>query len=245
MEWTKSMKVVIAHLGPLSELVVASSVGYGIKKQPIDIHITWVVPEEHKYIFKHSKNVNRSISYREFRDKEEEYDLFVNLWPSKIKTKAKIKESTGFSFHEEFNKYEGALLGIGPALEMSNFQLYFFLAGMTWKGEGYDINYYPKSRVKKKRIGMSAANANLRNYVLDNLDVGDNKISYIPYKKNIFKKMDEINRCKKIITDDLLTLHLAMALRKYVYYLETYPHTLRLELFKSGQVYPVPYNYLK
>jgi hypothetical protein len=92
---------------------------------------------------------------------------------------------------------------------------------------------------------MSAVNANLRNYVLDNLEVDDKKLWYIPYKKNIFKKMDEINRCKKVITDDLLTLHLALSLRKYVYYLETYPHTLRLELFKNGQIYPVPYNYLK
>ena len=239
------MKVVIAHAGPLLEVVVASSVNHGIQKQSADVDITWVVKEEHKYIFKHNKDVDKTFSLGEFYNREDEYDLFINLWPVLIRTKAKIKEKTGFGHYNEFDKFEGAILGTHSFPEMSNFQLYFYLAGMTWKGEGFDLNYYPKTRSKKKRIGMSAVNANLRNYVLDNLEVDDKRLWYIPYKKNIFKKMDEINRCKKIITDDLLTLHLALALRKYVYYLETYPHTLRLELFKNGQIYPVPYNYLK
>jgi len=237
------MKVVISHSGPMSELVVASSVNIGIKKQPEDVNITWVVPEEHKYIFRHCKNVNKALSFKEFRVREEEYDVFINLWPDNIETSAKIKERTGFGCYGEFDKYERAILGLDSCQDMNTQQLYFYLSGMTWKGEGYDINYYPRTKAKKGRVGMSAANANLRNYVIDNLDV--DKVWYIPYKKNIFKKMDEINRCKKIITDDLLTLHLALALRKYVYYLETYPKTLRLELFKNGQIYSVPYNYLK
>ena len=239
------MKVAISHVGPISELVVATIVGKGIKKQLVDTNITWVVPEENKYIFKYNKNINKVLSLGEFRDQEgEEYDLHINLWPVEIKTKATVKEITGFGSYKEFDKYEGALLNTHSFPKMSNLQLYFYLSGMTWKGEGYDINYHPKTKAKKNRVGMSAANANLRNYVLDNLEVDDKKIWYIPYKKNIFKKIDEINRCKKIITDDLLTLHLALSLRKYVYYLETYPHTMKLEMFNSGQVYSIPYNYL-
>ena len=92
---------------------------------------------------------------------------------------------------------------------------------------------------------MSAANANLRNYVIDKLELDDKRLWYVPYKKNIFRKMDEINRCKKIITDELLTLHLSLYLRKYVYYLETFPHSLKIECFNSGQTYSVPYSYLK
>ena len=52
---------------------------------------------------------------------------------------------------------------------------------------------YPKTKTKKGKIGMSAANANLRNYVLNNLEVDDKKIWYIPYKKNIFKKKKKKN----------------------------------------------------
>jgi len=52
--------------------------------------------------------------------------------------------------------------------------------------------------------------------------------------------MDEINRCQKIITDDLTTLHSALYLRKYVYFLETSPPVLKQELFNSGEIYNVP-----
>jgi hypothetical protein len=181
----------------------------------------------------------------DFSTNEWEYDLFINLWTIEIKTKSILKECTGFGFCEEFDKFKATLLNNMCFPEMSNLQLYFILCGLTWKGEGYDIGYYPKTKMKKGRIGMSAANANLRNYVLDNLKIDKKKIWYIPYKKNVFKKMNEINQCEKIITDDILTLHLSLFLRKYVYYLETYPHTMRIELFKQGQLYCVPYNYLK
>ncbi len=240
------MNVVVLHSGPLAEIVVASTVSRCIKKQPENINLTWVVPKCYKYIFRYSKDVDKTISFGDFRENgDKEYDLLINLWPNEVRTKAKVRDSTGFGFCSEFDKYTQAVLGNGSFPEISNFQLYFYLSGLTWKGEGYCIDYYPKTKAKKNRIGMSAANANLRNYVLGNLEIDDKKIWNIPYKQNIFKKMDEINRCKKIITDDLLTLHLALALRKYVYYLETYPHTFRLELFKNGQAYPVPYIYLK
>lgn len=239
------MKVAIAHLGPIFELVSASSVIKGIKKQSVKTDITWVVADDHTYIFKYNKDVRRTLSASEFWSQEEEYDLFINLWPAPVQVKDNLKECTGFGFYSEFEQFKGALLNKTSFPKMSNLQLYFLLAGLKWKGEGYNINYYPKTKTKKNRVGMSAANANLRNYVLDNLEIDDKKIWHIPYKKNIFKKMDEINRCKKIITDDLLTFHLSLALRKYVYYLETYPHTLRLELFKIGQLYSVPYSYLK
>ena len=195
--------------------------------------------------FKYNKNVFRTISVESFAKDKTKYDLFINLWPVQIESDALIVEKTGFGCCTEFDKFARGLLNTEVFDKMSNLQLYFILAGMTWEGEGYDIGYFPKTRSRRNRIGMSAANANLRNYVLDNLEIDDKKIWYIPYKKNIFRKMDEINRCEKIITDDLLTFHLSLALRKYVYYLKTYPHTLRLETFGNSNIYSVPYNYLK
>jgi len=50
---------------------------------------------------------------------------------------------------------------------MSILQLYFILCGLTWKGEGYNIEYFPQTKTKKNRIGISVANSNLRNYILD------------------------------------------------------------------------------
>ena len=239
------MKVVIAHLGPIAELIAATSINKGIKKQSVKTNITWVVLDEYKYVFKFNKNVEKVFSQKEFEEQEGQYDLFINLWPAIVKSKVSVREYMGFGFYDEFKQFEGAFLNTHSFPKMSNFQLYFRLAGLIWRGEGYDIGYYPKTKTKKNRIGMSAVNANLRNYVLDNLEIDDKKIWYIPYKKNIFKKIDEINRCKKIITDDSLTLHLSLVLRKQVYYLETYPQMLKIEFFNKGQLYSVPYNYVR
>ena len=90
------MKVVVLHSGPLSEIVVASSVCNGIKKQPEDIELTWVVPDNYSYIFKYNKNINRTISFEKFSYEDQQYDLLINLWPSEIKTNAKINR--GFEY---------------------------------------------------------------------------------------------------------------------------------------------------
>ena len=39
------MKIAIAHVGPISELIAASSVNHGIKKQSIETDITWIVAD--------------------------------------------------------------------------------------------------------------------------------------------------------------------------------------------------------
>ena len=58
-------------------------------------------------------------------------------------------------------------------------------------------------------------------------------------------RMDEVNRCKDIITDDILTMNMAIYLRKRIYFLETAPVNLKLEFFGSKHtVIDVPYNFL-
>ncbi len=238
------MEIVITHLGNMSQLIPATSIIKGIKKQDIDTNITWVVSKKELcYINKYNKNILRTISIDQFVKESRIYDLLINLYPyfpEDIYINPTIKHATGFYFHSYFDKFEEVFHK--DISNMSILQLYFILCGLIWKGEGYDIGYYPKTKTKKNKIGVSVANANIRNYVLDNLEVDNKKIWYIPYKKNIFKRIDEINRCKKIITDDLITFHLALSLRKYVYYLETFPLSTRLELFNSGEIFKVPMN---
>lgn len=238
------MKIVLVHLGPISQLISATSVMAGIKKQKVDSNITWVVSNDNLYIRKYIHA--RVISLEKFINEKGFYDLLINLWPffpNGLKVNSAIRDFTGFYFDESLDKkYKDAILGNSFLLNMSILQLYFRLCGLVWRGEGYGIGYYPKTRTRQNRVGISVANANLRNYVLDNLKVENMKVWYIPYKKNIFKKMDEINRCKKVITDDLLTFHLAMSMRKYVYYLKTHPMPLDLETFGNGEVHSVPLN---
>jgi ADP-heptose:LPS heptosyltransferase len=240
------MDIAIAHLGNISQLIPATSVIRGIKKHNLHTKITWVVDKEEScYINKYNKDVSRTIPFNQFVSERGDYDLLVNLYPSfpeSIKIDFDIRDSTGFYFHSSFDKFKKVFSENKESFDMNIFQLYFILSGLTWKGEGYDIRYKPKTKVKANKIGVSVANANIRNYVLDNLEIDKKKIWYIPYKKNIFKRMDEINRCKKIITDDLITFHLAMSMKKYVYYLETFPLSTKLELFNSGEICKVPMN---
>lgn len=238
------MEIALVHLGPISQLIAATSVMAGIKKQKVDSHITWIVPDNNLYVRKHISA--RVIPLKKFINEKRFYDLLINLWPffpEGLKVNSEIRDFTGFYFDKCLDKkYKDVILGNDSLLNMSVLQLYFKLCGLIWKGEGYGIEYYPKTKTRQNRVGVSVANANLRNYVLDNLKIENMKMWYIPYKKNIFKKMDEINRCKKIITDDLLTLHLAISMRKYIYYLKTYPMSLNLETFGNGEVHSVPLN---
>jgi len=238
------MNIVVTHFGNISQLIPVTSVIMGIKKQKINTNITMVVSKkEFCYIYKYNKNIDRTITLEQFSKEYQAYDLLVNLFsyfPDSLYINPEIRQATGFYFFKEYDRFKKALTGEQKFPEMSILQLYYILAGLTWKGEGYDLGYLPKTKTHKNRIGVSVANANIRNYVLDNLEIDNKKIWYIPYKKNIFKKMDEINKCKKIITDDLTTFHLSIAMRKYVYYLETYPLNLKLEFFNRGEIYKVP-----
>jgi len=240
------MEIILVHLGNISQLIPATSVINGIKKYDINSTITFVVAKkEFCYINKYNKNIARTISLEEFIKESKIYDLLINLYPyfpKNLYINSTIRHLTGFYFYSDFDKFEEVFLGGNKFPKMSILQLYFLLCGLKWKGEGYSIGYYPKTKSKKNKIGISVANANIRNYVLENLEIDKKKIRYIPYKKNIFKRMDEINKCKKIITDDLTTFHLAMFLKKYVYYLETFSLSTRLELFNNGEIHKVPMN---
>ena len=241
-----TMRIALAHLGPISQLVPAMSVVEGIKKQKVDTHISWIVQEDYIHIHKYNKHIDRTITLEKFSREKGCYDLLVNLWPffpERLKINSVVKHSIGFCFGDiEDQLYKGPLIGNSSLPNMSVLQLYFKLCGLTWKGEGYSVGYFPRTKTRKNRVGISVANANLRNYVLENLELENMKVWYIPYRKNIFRKMDEINRCKKVITDDLFTFHLTVSMRKYVYYLKTHPLTLAIETFGNGEIYTVPLN---
>lgn len=243
------MKILITNLGTVADNITSSSVLKRLKRRLEATDITWCVKTKaDKNTFKYNKTINKIISLEELINLEETFDLLINLdpfLPHKICNKVKIIDTLGFGFNEEISSFESVIDGDKQMKGMNVFQMYYKLAGMTWKGEGYDIGYYPRSKSKKNRVGVAVANANLRNYLTDEIKLGSMKLWHIPYKKNVFKKMDEINKCSNIITDDVLTLHLSLALRKYVYFLKTTPINTRIEFFGNGEIYEVPKRVFK
>ncbi len=243
------MKILITNLGTTVDNITSSSVLKRLKRRLESTDITWCVKtKDDKNVFKHNQSIQKVISLEELMNLEETFDLLINLdpfLPHKICNKVKIINTLGFGFNEDVNSFESVINGDKQMKGMSAFQMYYKLAGMTWKGEGYDIGYYPRSRSKKNRAGIAVANANLRNYLTDEIELGSMKLWHIPYKKNVFKRMDEINKCSKIVTDDMLTLHLSLALRKYVYFLKTNPINTKIEFFGNGEIYEVPKRFFK
>jgi len=237
------MKILILHLGTLSETLVATSLVKGILTRDPQAKITWAtISESMDYVLKYNKDVSTIISYGDLQKLNETFDICINLRPDfPIESCPDIKavDALGFGFDKTVDSLEDFLNGTKVG-NMNQFQIYYKLAGLVWKGEGYDIRYFPQTHTKKNRVGVAVAHANVRNYIIDKLEIESTKLWYIPYKKNIFKRMDEINQCSKIITDDICTFHLALALRKYVYFLKTIPYNLKLELFGSGQIFDVP-----
>ncbi|MCF7796054.1 hypothetical protein K9M42_03090 [Patescibacteria group bacterium] len=237
------MKILITHLGTIAQTLPATSILYRIRDIMPNSFMTWVVPDK-KYIsiFKYNKRIDKVILFNELKEKKEEYDVLINLhpfFPHKECPNVKIKNSFDFNFNGENKDFKDVLIGNKKIPYMNIFQMYYKMIGLTWKGEGYNIKYYPKTKSKNNRIGLALANANLRNYIVDKLNI-NKKLWHVPYKNNILRRMDEINRCKKIITDDMVTLHLSLNLKKYVYYMETIPSNIKLELFNSGEVHSVP-----
>jgi len=241
------VKILIVHLGTLSQLIPATSIIKGLSKKS-KCDITWVVEaEEYKDLFKYNKSVKRVITFSELKKMKGIFDVLINLhpkFPHKGCRDIEIKASFDYSFENEFKNFVDIIYH-EKISNINIFQIYYKLAGLKWKGEGYNIQYYPRTRSKNKRVGVAVANANLRHYITNKLDLKDKRIWHIPYKKNIFKKMDEINRCKEVVTDDMTTFHLSMAMKKYVYFLRSFPSNIKMEFFGSGQIFDVPLNIIQ
>ena len=215
--------------------------------------ITWIVKDDiNKSLLEYSDNIDKIVTCQDFIEKPfSDYEVFINLHPLFNPTN-QISEEFGLTFSKTYGFYQNKeslffdeILYGNKQTSMNMFQIYFKLAGMLWKGEGYDINYFPKTKSKKNRAGIAVAHANLRNYIIENIDLESMKTWIVPYKKNVFKYMDEINRCKQIITDDTLTLHLALYLRKKVHFLQTINDNIKIELFGQGKIYYVQSSVIK
>lgn len=244
------MKICVILLGGTEDCLPASSVNLGFFKKYNKPEITWIVHgEEEKKLLSFSNFVKKAYTANDITNSKvanEEFDLLVNftlsLHPSDPFVNA--KEIVGFNFEKDSSKYYEILYNNKPT-KMNLFQVYYRLAGLKWRGEGYGIQYFPKTKAKKDRAAIAVDNLKLRYYIEDRLDLEGMRLSTIPYKKSIMKRMDELNKFSHIITDDLLTLHLSVYLRKFVHYLETVPLNTNMEFFGNGRLYQVPSKIVK
>lgn len=240
------MEILLVNLGNMCECFVSTCILKGLKKVYFDkdpVIDVLVSDDTTKTIFKYNRNIRNIYTGLSLSSLDmEKYDLVINA--SKTGSE-RIDNNNLIGFMTpDGDQFFDVIYG-EKVVDKNIFQVYFNLAGMKWHGESYDFCYNPKTRNKKNRTGVYLSNLNLKRYILNKLKLEEGEVWNIPFKTNILRKLDEINKCNNVITDDYLTMHLAVYLRKYVYFLLTIPQTTNIELFGKGRTFDIPIPFLK
>jgi hypothetical protein len=239
------MEILLVQLGSPCECVVSTSLLRGLFKK-FDKPTIYVLVNSHKNlgVFRHNRRVKLATEHLK-KVVNRAFDLIINLSPNFNSNVIKTKRKLGFGTSTKNDKKYYNILYGKRKTRQNIFQVYYSLANLKWSGEGYDICYYPNTKSNYCKTGLTLSNANLRAYIIGKLKLNESRLWNVPFKKNIFKKMDEINRCQNIITDNNVTTHLSIALRKYTYFLQTVPVTTKFEFFDRGQLIKVPTDILR
>ena len=234
------METLIVHLGKQRECFVSTCILKALDNGKIDYVVS---DEKTRCIFKYNKKVRNVYTKQKFNKVNKEYDKVIYLDPEQL-SNARGKEKIGFGYNKDSKKFYDAIFG-NTKINKNMFQVYFDLANMKWHGESYDLNYKPKTKAKKHRTGLALSNINLKRYIVKKMQLNKSNLWEVPYRENIFKKIDEINRCNNIITDDHFVMHLSIFMRKFVLFLKTLPQTTKIEMFGKGKIFPVPLSLIK
>lgn len=227
------MDILIIQPGETWQCVVSTSLIKGLKKKYEEANISVAVANRNnRRVFLYHPDVDPIWL---MNSKLPEADLLINLGAEFDAKKANAKQKIGFgcTSDDDYEVFYGE-----KKTDKNILQFYYSLVGLTWRGEGYDCGYFPRSKSNKKKTGVALADSRLRSYVFEKLSLEKSRIWYVPQRRNFFKKADEINRCQNIVTDDLLSMHIAIYLRKYVYFLTTKQQNIQPEFFGRGQVIP-------
>ncbi len=225
------MKIVIIQSGPAHEVLILASLLIGISKKYRNSTIIWVGEPAYFDILKYNKRISEVIDITQgvsFSALASMYDadICVNTCLDKhAREFASLLNGPkiyGFSKESDSRESEFFLNIIKSNLTTNKtiLDLYYGLAGLEWKGEGYGLSYYPRSR-QKFDCGY---------YSRQKID----NCRRIDLPSDLLQKFDVLNRYAHIITDDLFTLHASLSLRKEVTFTSKLPY--RIEFFGKGRV---------
>ncbi len=225
-------KIVIIQQGSESEIFPLLSLAIGLRKAHPDSQIIWAGNPSLSDLVRYNKRIKRFI------DIEQEFsistlqivfgaEICVNTSTSSIAKQfashVGAKHTAGFdkkgatSRRAEF--FENVVLG-KISTKKTALQLYYDLAGLRWRGEGYGLSYYPKTR-QTEPCGSFVTDCN-----------EPENCSRIKMPKGTLDKLDTINRYAEIITDNLFVAHASIALRKQCTLMADLPY--QMEFFGRG-----------
>lgn len=238
-------KIVIIHDGPRDQSLVLTGVVKALQRKhsPGTVHVC-TGPENHIF-FQHMPGVVADDLgplkthlacdlLVDYGGSDKAVDLSVIFEPKNYMGLIPREETIDVDMHA----YRG--LYLKQDVNRNLFQLMFGVAGLSWAGEGYGFRYYPKSRQRKNRVGIAVRDRNVRRFLHDYLKLPEDRIWHIPFKDNILKQFDEVNKAASIVTDDPVVMHVGLSLRKRVELLTYEPPTIRPEFFGNGCIHLVP-----
>lgn len=235
--------VVILQYGEPWISLASTTLIKAIHRDHNKVSLDWATTQESYCLFQHNSRIrDLMVGYGPFYNR---YDIAINLSPTEescsIMGDIEAKSKMGFGIvngkigYFNADAEEGlSVLKKNETSERNILQILFRIAGLRWRGDGYDLAYYPKNKTKKIKTGIAIENEELRKYVKNNLNLQQSELWHVPMKQNLLKRIDEINRCKRIVTDDLFSVHASIAMRKHVEFLDTKGLNINMEFFGNG-----------
>ncbi|MFA5600105.1 MAG: hypothetical protein WDA06_05850 [Phenylobacterium sp.] len=239
------MKILLINLGSIADCLISSSI---IKQFDADF-VVITADKDNELVFKYNTKVKAcyNINNLPLNFLDNNFDILFNYSyniDGYILQNIQANEKRGFLFSKKTEDFMKILYG-NKRTHLNMFEIYYSLVDERWRGQGYDFNYYPSCKTGKNKTGLFVSNLNLKNYITSKLKLNDSKLWIIPYRKNLFKRVDEINKCSTVVTDDFLTMNIANYLRKGIFFLQTMPFNFKLEMFGRGSIYHIPKNIIK
>jgi hypothetical protein len=236
-------QALVLQVGQLSDSMLITGI---VRKLAEDHEVHCVVDHTTAELLRYNKNVATSgVDAPTLKDS---YDIAINFSPQVTCTEimelanADVKFGYGklddnLSFFNQGAELHYKYRYIGAPTRTNLLQLTYNLAGMKWQGEGYYLAYFPRNRAKKSLTGLVIRDQLLRTYIRENIKLAKSRIHVVPFKRDVLKQVDEINRCKNLVTDDYGILHLGLALRKNVEMIVKRKPTFGVEFFGSGNLH--------
>ena len=218
------MRIIVVHSGPIYEAFPLTSLLIGLNKEYPPAKILWVSDPDSFELIKFNKRANKHLDINKCYDLASLTDFYgaevcinasSDMKAKKFTTLTNAKQVYGFSKDGPANRdaefFQNVMNGDSET-NKTILELYYNLAGLKWRGEGYGLSYYPRLKQSK---GLAV-------YLNEEDDSIEGERLVLP--DNLFAKFDTINQYSDIITDDLFVTHAALSLRKKVSCLTKVPY---------------------
>lgn len=245
------MRIAVLNFEEPWLVIVSTSLIRGLKKAYPNAQIIFFVNQESEILLRYDRDIETVNGYT---TDNMIFDIVINLSPtleaSNLCQNLEANNKYGFidrnshvcAIDKSAQDYYESVFA-NKTTKKCILQLIYRVANLKWHGEGYKLNYYPKNKTCRSDTGIVVEDDVLREYVKSNLKLSLSRMKCLSLRSNLHKKIDEINKCTNIVTDDLFILHASICLRKNVQFLDKKGLGYNIEFFGKGNHHRILHDY--